>query len=102
MGSTSAFRALRVQSTQTWSIHIACISDRNYGLGYILHMWVLGPLGVLVYTWALEGFLYPYFEVYVCTITILGPFGVSRGSKAPEGQGFEGFCMGVSKSRGPS
>ena len=29
----------------------------------------------MVYIWALKGFLYPYFEVYVGAIMVLGPFG---------------------------
>ena len=38
-------QSLSVQSTQTWSIHGFCTRNRNYGLGYILHVGVLGPLG---------------------------------------------------------
>ena len=37
---------LRVQSTQIWSIYGFLIRNRNYGLGYMLHIWVLGPLGL--------------------------------------------------------
>ena len=36
---------LRVQSTQIWGIYGFSIGDRNYSLGYILHVWVLGPIG---------------------------------------------------------
>ena len=38
-----------------------------------------GSCNCMVYTWALKGLLYPYFGVSVCTITILGPFGVHGG-----------------------
>ena len=38
---------LRVQSTQTWSIHGFCIWSRKYGLGYIRYVWVRGPFGLL-------------------------------------------------------
>ena len=37
--------ALRVKSAKMWSIYGFCIRNRNYGLGYILHVGVLGPLG---------------------------------------------------------
>ena len=33
-----------------------------------------GPCTSTVYTWALKGFLYPCFGVYVCTTMVLGPF----------------------------
>ena len=34
------------------------------------------PCTSVVCTWALKGFLYPYFGVYVCNIIMLGPFGL--------------------------
>ena len=34
-----------------------------------------GPSLCLVHTWALKGFLYPYFGVHEGTTVILGPFG---------------------------
>ena len=34
-----------------------------------------GPSSYIVDTWALKGFLYPYFVAYVSTIWLLGPFG---------------------------
>ena len=37
--------SLRVQSTQIWIIYGFFIRNRNYNLGYMLHIWVLGPLG---------------------------------------------------------
>ena len=38
-------KSLRVQSTRIWSVYGFCIRNLNYGLGYILHVWVRGPLG---------------------------------------------------------
>ena len=35
---------LRVQSLQIWSIYGFCIGNRDYALGQILHIGVLGPL----------------------------------------------------------
>ena len=35
-----------------------------------------GPCNGMVDVWALKGFLYPYFLVCLCTIMILGPFGI--------------------------
>ena len=35
-----------------------------------------GPRSTMVYTWALRASLSPYFEVYVGTTQILGPFGI--------------------------
>ena len=43
-----------------------------------------GPYSYMVYTWALKGFLYPYFGVYLCTMMILGPFGYCA-TQRPEG-----------------
>ena len=37
---------LRVQSTQMWSIYGFCLRDRDHGLGYMLHIWVPGPVGI--------------------------------------------------------
>ena len=37
--------SLRVQSTQIWSIYGVSVRNCNYGLGYMLHIWALGPLG---------------------------------------------------------
>ena len=38
-------------------------------------IWYIHNIWYMVYTWALKGFLYPCFGVYVCTVRILGPFG---------------------------
>ena len=38
-----------------------------------------GPCNCMVYTWALQGFLYSYVGAYVCTVLILGPFGKGDG-----------------------
>ena len=56
-GSWWTALTLRVQSTQPWStyelyiyintfIYGFSIRDRNYGLGYVFRIWVLGPLGL--------------------------------------------------------
>ena len=42
-----------------------------------------GPCNLLVDAWTLNGFLYPYFGVYVGAIMILGPFGLGRFSPRP-------------------
>ena len=36
-------QSVRVESTHTWSIYGLCTRNRNCGLGYRLHIWVLGP-----------------------------------------------------------
>ena len=46
-----------------------------------------GPWNYMVYTWALTGILYPYFGVYVCTMRILVPFGVTLDSRRPDQEG---------------
>ena len=38
-------QTLRVQSTQIRSTYSFSMRDHNYGLGYMLQIWVLGPLG---------------------------------------------------------
>ena len=75
---TQMVHTLSVQSTHIWSMYGFSVRNRNYGLRYILHIWVLGPLGkgpcsCLVHVWALRGFLQPYFMVCLCTIIVLGP-----------------------------
>ena len=47
-----------------WSLSRIIITQRVHIA--ILHM---------AHTWALKGFLHPYFGVYLCTMMILGPFG---------------------------
>ena len=37
---------IRVQGTQMGSLCAFCIRNRKYGLRYMLHIWVLGPLGL--------------------------------------------------------
>ena len=44
-----------------------------------------GPCKFMVHTWALKGFPYPYFEVHLCTILILGPCGSLRVQEASQG-----------------
>ena len=44
--STDAYiYSLRVQRTQIWSMKGFYNRNRNYGVGYIPSIWVLGPLG---------------------------------------------------------
>ena len=40
---------LRVQSTHIWSIYGFFISNLNHGVGYMLHVWVLGACNMCGY-----------------------------------------------------
>ena len=68
--------SLRVPSTQRWSIF--CIRTRNYGFGYILHIWVLGPLGYCLATrlaWRRCRILLRMWSCGPCFLELLGtPF----------------------------
>ena len=66
--------ALRVQSTQIWSIHGFYLGNRNSVFGNVVRIWTLGPLGCTEGASIISQIMAPCF---ICSYVIIA--GVTKG-----------------------